>query len=136
MKTKPLKTTQAQVLESCLIDTDTGDLILEGYEKANEQFLRYNSQNLKLDENNTFHSYFSDDPCCFYYQLLHIDGSKTLFSEMEKKFVSLNIACSAIENTLKLKKLISDSHIKKTIPSISPGINKNQPTFLYRFENK
>ena len=82
MKTKPLKTTQAQVLESCLIDTDTGDLILEGYEKANEQFLRYNSQNLKLDENNTFHSYFSDDPCCFYYQLLHIDGSKTLFSEV------------------------------------------------------
>ena len=33
---------------------------------------------------------------------------KMLFSKMEKKFVSLNIACSSIEKTLKLKRLISD----------------------------
>lgn len=81
MKTKPLKTTQAQVLESCLIDPDTSDLVLEGYEKANEQFLRYNSQNLNLDDNNTFHTYF-DNNCCFYYQLMHLDGSKTSFIEV------------------------------------------------------
>jgi len=81
MKTKPLKTTQAQVLENCLIDPETPDLILEGFEKANESYLRYNSQNLKLDDNNTFHTYFSD-PCCFYYQLMHLDGSKTLLVEV------------------------------------------------------
>ncbi len=81
MKTKPLKTTQAQVLETCDIAQDTGDLILRGYEEANENFLKYNSQNLNLDEKNTFHTYF-DEECCFYYQLLQLDGADTTFMEV------------------------------------------------------
>ena len=81
MKTTPLKTTQAQVIETCEIAQDNGDLVLKGYKDANDKYLKYNSQNLNLDENNTFHTYF-DETCCFYYQLTHLNGSQPKLSEV------------------------------------------------------
>lgn len=82
MKTKPLKTTQTQVIESCELIDSSPSIRLLGCQSAAENVLKYTTQNLHLsDEVNSFNKNF-DDKCCFYYQLWHFDGKNALINEV------------------------------------------------------
>jgi len=122
MKVKPLKTIQAVAIEHCEFVPDSSSLKLMGTQIANEKVLKYTTQDMQLNENNTFSKNFDED-CCFYYQLWHYKGNEALLNEVGVAELQKVEGLTLLNRKFVLYNQVSEHEVTPT-----PAFYTNEPT--------